>query len=64
MLPVHFNANIEAMCKLGTDFVISSRPLKKIEEKPLKLFKKYLDDFWRIWVYKIDCSVYETKNRK
>jgi hypothetical protein len=64
MSSVHFNANIEAMCELGTDFIISSHPLKKIEEKPLKLFKKYLDEFWRIWVYKIDCSVYETKNRK
>jgi hypothetical protein len=53
--PVYFNANIDGVCKLGTNFVISSYPLKGIENKPLKLFKKYRDRFWRIWLYEIEC---------
>jgi hypothetical protein len=53
---VHFNANIDGICSLGTDFIISSHPLKNIDSKPLRLWKNYRDEFWRIWVYKIVCK--------
>jgi hypothetical protein len=53
---IHFNADVDGICKLHTDFIISSHILKNIEKKPLKLWKSYKDEFWSIWIYKILCD--------
>jgi len=52
---VPFNANINAICDIGTNYIISAYQLKNTP-KELTLISNYKDDFWRLWVYRVTCS--------
>jgi len=53
---VPLNANIDAMCDMGTDYIISSHELKNYDTTKVIPISNYQDKFWRVWLYEIKCS--------
>ena len=54
---VPLNANIDAMCDMGTDYIISSHELKNYDTNRVISISNYQDIFWRLWLYKVvSCS--------
>jgi len=58
---VNLIANFNALCDLNTSYILSAYPLKNIDSKKIVFKGKYKGSFWRIWLYKLNCT---HKNRE
>lgn len=54
---VNFLADYKALCDLNTSYIISSYPLKNIKTDEIKFFNYYEGVFWRIWLYRLQCTI-------
>jgi len=50
------NADLDAICDLQTEYLISSHPLRGYDRKRLELVNSYRGDFWRVWLYHLMCD--------